>query len=554
VSVPSPSETQATYAATLVDEWIKLGVLDAVVAPGSRSTPLVLALSSRDEVTLHVRIDERSAGFFAIGRSLVTGQPTLVVVTSGTAAAELHAAVAEADLAGVALIVVTADRPPELHGVGAPQTIDQQHLYGGMVRRFEDPGVASWDQRASWRGVAQRAYHSAHTVGAYGTTTLRRGPVHLNAPFVEPLVAAPRELPGPSRTAEPGAAALTAQARLVTEGNVLFVAGPGTGAQAASYIRQGAVVIGDATLNGATPYADPILRDDVVARRLRPDVVVRIGGLVASKVVAQRLREWSVPVLGMSDFDPVADPDRVVSERVPRVDWQPRGDGGAEYAMKWSRAVDAVEAVAARLDVDGELSEPAVARAVVAASERFDAALVIGSSMPIRDVEWWTPPRRRPTFANRGVNGIDGVTSTILGVAAGSRAIGYVGDVTFLHDVSALTDGVGDAGGSCALVVSDNGGGGIFSFLPQAEVLDDERFTRLFSTPRHLDPARIAEAFGHRSVRVKTLGELRSQLSSALDQPGLRVIVAEVPDVASNVMVHDRLNVDVNRATRDATA
>ena len=135
-SVPTTSELQATFCATLFDEWIATGLRDVVICPGSRSTPLALAASARKELTLHVRIDERSAGFFAIGRALATKQPVAIIVTSGTAAAELHACVAEADQAFVPLLVLTADRPPELHGVGAPQTINQHKLFGDMVRDF----------------------------------------------------------------------------------------------------------------------------------------------------------------------------------------------------------------------------------------------------------------------------------------------------------------------------------------------------------------------------------------------------------------------------------
>ena len=141
-SVPNPSAVQATFAATLFDEWYRHGLREVVVCPGSRSTPLAVAAAGHGGLAVHVRVDERSAGFFAIGRALATSAPVAIVVTSGTAAAELHAAVAEADLAGVALLVVTADRPSELHGVGAPQTIEQRDLYQFAVRRFEEPGVA----------------------------------------------------------------------------------------------------------------------------------------------------------------------------------------------------------------------------------------------------------------------------------------------------------------------------------------------------------------------------------------------------------------------------
>ena len=196
-SVPSPSVAQSTLAATLFDEWVRAGLTDVVLCPGSRSTPLSLAAARAPGVAVHVRLDERSAGFFALGRALATARPVVIVVTSGTAAAELHAAVAEADLARVPLIVVTADRPPELHGVGAAQTIDQRHLYGAMARRFEEPGVARAEASATWRPLASRLWNCA--AGATGPA----GPVHLNLAFVEPLIAAPGELPAPRANGAP---------------------------------------------------------------------------------------------------------------------------------------------------------------------------------------------------------------------------------------------------------------------------------------------------------------------------------------------------------------
>ncbi len=185
-------DVQAAFAATLVDEWVRSGVAHAVVCPGSRSTPLVLALSARSEVEVHVRLDERSAGFTALGIGKAVGRPALVVTTSGTAAAELHPAVTEADLARVPLIACTADRPPELRDVGAPQTIDQTHLFGRSVRWFADPGVPDVSARSSWRSLASRAVAEASS-GAGGP-----GPVHLNLPFREPLVGDPAQAGGVS--------------------------------------------------------------------------------------------------------------------------------------------------------------------------------------------------------------------------------------------------------------------------------------------------------------------------------------------------------------------
>src|SRR5688500_4783371 len=173
---------QASLAATFVDEWVRAGVRDAVVAPGSRSTPLVLALAAADRVRLHVHLDERAAGFFAVGLGLASGRPAVVVTTSGTAAVGLHPAIVEASQAGVPLVACTADRPPELQHVGAPQTVDQSHLFGRAVRWFAEVGPADGVPRDAWRSLASRAVAEAAW-----------GPVHLNMAFREPLVGTPGE-------------------------------------------------------------------------------------------------------------------------------------------------------------------------------------------------------------------------------------------------------------------------------------------------------------------------------------------------------------------------
>ena len=178
---------QATFSATLVDEWDRRGVTDAVICPGSRSTPLTVALAARLHV--HVRLDERSAGFYALGLALATGRPTVICVTSGTAAAELHPAVVEAHHARVPLIVCTADRPPELLDTGAPQTIDQVGLFTTATRWSSNPGVPTAEQQSFWRPLAARAYEEA----MHGPTG--PGPVHLNLAFREPLTGTPDELP-----------------------------------------------------------------------------------------------------------------------------------------------------------------------------------------------------------------------------------------------------------------------------------------------------------------------------------------------------------------------
>jgi 2-succinyl-5-enolpyruvyl-6-hydroxy-3-cyclohexene-1-carboxylate synthase len=390
---------QATFAATLFDEWIRGGLRDVVICPGSRSTPLALAASSRSELTIHVRIDERSAGFFAIGRALITERPVAIVVTSGTAAAELHACVAEAAQAFVPLLVVTADRPPELRGVGAPQTIDQRKLYGPMVRRFEDPGVPTARGATSWRAFARQLMQSARN--PLGDA----GPVHLNAAFVEPLVAEPSEIPEALVIENEGWVRSSGIADL-DDLRVLCVAGHGvTKATIEECQARNWVVLGDATAVGSLPYFDALLRVPTFVASARPDVVVRLGGLPASKVLQERLREWNVRTIGFTGAGFVADPDRLVSELLaglPSALSEPKAKG--EYFQLWSDASHRVGEWLATLDDDAApLNESLVARCVVAASTQHAVPLVVGSSMPVRDVEWWGPARKAPTVYKKGV-------------------------------------------------------------------------------------------------------------------------------------------------------
>lgn len=538
-SVPSLSVVQATFAATLFDEWIRQGLCDVIVCPGSRSTPLVTACAERTELTMHIRIDERSAGFFAIGRALASKRPVAIVVTSGTAAAELLASVAEADQAFVPILVVTADRPVELHGVGAPQTMDQHQLYGAKVRRFEEPGVVSNLDITAWRDLAVRLWGRA--IGAPG----HPGPVHLNAAFAEPLVAQPLALCRSETTLVERADVAKSQ-RGFRDQRVLCVVGRGATREIIADCRANDwVVLGDATSQGTLAYFDSILRSNEFAQRCRPDVVVRLGGIPSSKVLQERLREWNVPTISFDGAGFVADPDRVVVESLsglPQAD--PLQQSDAAYVKLWCDESRKVADWLEKLDADDGalLNEPIVARAVVEASERTKTALVVGSSMPVRDVEWWARPRATDTYSNRGVNGIDGVVSTALGVGAGATSIGLIGDITMLHDVSGLVDGVGGHGGSCALVVVDNNGGGIFSFLPQSDALEPAQFERLFGTPRDHDLATISRAFGHQGTTVTTRAELEEAIDVALSTRGLSVIVAKVVPRDENVILHESWN------------
>ena len=573
---PRPEDLQATFCATLVDEWVRCGVEHAVVAPGSRSTPMALALdaAAKDHrLTLHVHHDERSAGFMALGLALAAWEPTVVLTTSGTAAVELHPAVVEADLAGVPLLVCTADRPPELVEVGAPQAIDQTHLFGRSVRWFHAPGVADDAARARWRPLAARAYAEA--------TGPRQGPVHLNLAFREPLLGAvidvpsPRSIDGGGWTWRPPVQAPIDPVISVAEDFAgrrgLIVAGPGSGN--GQTLHEIASVLGWPVLaapqaavwnvpGAVIPAADAFLRVAQLGEDLRPEVVVTLGGSLASRVVG----EWvsgtgaaEIVVAGVAAWiDPrgtasvvlAADPAHLLAAWSEELAEVTQVDGGA-WLRAWQQAGStALSAIEAVLAVETAATEPGVARDLVGALPE-GASLVASSSMPIRDLEWFVAaPRPLAVHANRGANGIDGVVSTAVGVAAAAAAGGargatalLIGDIAFLHDSNGLL-GAAARGIDLVIVVIDNDGGGIFSFLPQSEAVETAVFERLYGTPHGLDLVAIAAAFG---VTASAVDDLRPAVALAVAAGGVHVLVVRT-DRAANVDLHRRLNAAVAAA------
>jgi 2-succinyl-5-enolpyruvyl-6-hydroxy-3-cyclohexene-1-carboxylate synthase len=519
--------TAATFCATVVDEWIRHGLTDAVVAPGSRSTPLALALVARSELAVHVILDERSASFAALGLALASGRPALLLCTSGTAATHFHGAVAEADLAGVPMIVCTADRPPELRDVGAPQTIDQNRLYGPAVRWFCDPGVADEVSRSSWRTLARRAWHAS--------TAQWPGPVHVNLPFREPLVGTPAQLPAANALdVTTDVATSVMMDDLSTERGVI-IAGFGAAPYAAEILatadRLGWPVLADPrsgcrhTHGAVVTAADALLRHDRFAADHRPSVVIRVGQPPASKVLNQwvaasgaRLVQlgggtWTDPEHQAAVVLPI-DATAAVLQAIPTANKTP-------WAVRWlhaeARAQQVFDDRLAGPDLDG----PTIARVVTAAvAER--SALVVSSSMPIRDVEWFGVNRSDLTVvANRGANGIDGVTSTALGVAlSGQTTTLLIGDLAFLHDQGALI-GLARRAVDLTIVVVDNNGGGIFEFLPQATAVDRPTFEQLWGTPHGADLVALARAHGLNASEAETVEGLRELLGTS----GVSIVV-----------------------------
>lgn len=525
---------QATFCATLVDEWARGGVRHAVISPGSRSTPLALALAGDGRLDLHVFHDERAAAFAALGIGR-TGMPAVLLCTSGTAASHFHAAVIEADLSEVPMLVCSADRPVELRDVGAPQVIDQRDLYGPSVRLFVDPGVADDAARYSWRPVAAQALAT--------TTGPRPGPVHLNLPFREPLLGEAGELPAGRSASAPWTTMRPAPPTFAEIDAERLVA-VGSSPSAVSSAHAPVLARVDTAGPAAIAHADLIVRHRVTAERLRPDVIVRSGGPLASRVVNDWLaasgavehvfaRSWS-------------DPSRTARTMTAGI--LPVCTTDEAYVRDWLEADSAAEtAIADALGSLDGVTEPGVARSFVSALPP-GAHAVIASSMPVRDVEWFAPRRADITVhSNRGANGIDGTIATAIGVATATSAPTAVllGDIAFLHDSTALI-GAQRREIDLSLVVIDNDGGGIFSFLPQAAALAAERFEALFGTSHGVSIEQLAAAHGIEACVVESPGELDSCIRASVGG-GVRMVVVRT-DRDVNVKVHDALNAAVRSA------
>jgi 2-succinyl-5-enolpyruvyl-6-hydroxy-3-cyclohexene-1-carboxylate synthase len=441
------------------------------------------------------------------------------------------------------MLVVNADRPPELRYVGAPQTIDQAGLYGRSVRWFHDPGVADRAATASWRSLARRSVVAAAT-----------GPVHLNLPFREPFLGEVGELPVRSRvpvaTAPAAAVESDGLAELLRADRGVILAGGRSGVTADEVAMlskaTGWPVLADPPsgcrhLAGAVSAFDAMLRVEAFAERHRPDVVVRIGRPAASRVLATWVAASGATVVQVGGPG-VIDPDHRVAAALPATSIGsitgivPPRSARSDWLLSWTELARRAEAAIARLlAAESALSEPGTAR-TVAEHLPDGAQLVVASSMPVRDLEWFGGPAA-VAHANRGANGIDGVVSTALGIAlCGATAVALVGDIAFLHDTGALT-GLSNRGADLRIVVVDNDGGGIFSFLPQAAAIPAERFELLFGTPHGSDLVAVAGAHHLDAATVVTAAELAARL--AVPGPSVTRVVT---DRVANVTLHGELN------------
>lgn len=539
----------ALWGAVVARTLVNLGLTHAVVSPGSRSTPLATALADEARIDLTVALDERAAGFYALGIAKATRRPVVLLCTSGTAAANYLPAVVEARLSSVPLLVLTADRPPELRECRSGQTIRQNGIYGAYPVWSAETAVPEADltllrhARQTFVDAWQRAQGPL------------AGPVHLNLPFRDPL--APHvALQGfrlPKGFELDAFCTLTASVKVepqVTPNALLGLLGkasrgvitvgphaPSERSHFSRAVRELAgltgwpvLIDGAGTLRGdlagqvcvVTGY-DRILRDAPLARTLQPDAVIRIGDLPVSKVLRNWLAQHDVPTLLVGLPGENTDPTHA---RWSRVDARlvPGGTGASASATAWQKAwAKAERAAVKRLDAHAHVTWPFEGRVVPLLEEALGAEdrLLVGSSMPIRDLEtYWRPAGPGPEIlCNRGANGIDGTVATAIGAAKdGRRTTLLCGDLSFLHDGNALLLAAGFRG-RLTIIVINNAGGGIFNHLP---VADSPHFERLWGTEQRASIGKLCSAFAVPHVAIRDWAHLRRELN--LDRPGIRVL------------------------------
>jgi 2-succinyl-5-enolpyruvyl-6-hydroxy-3-cyclohexene-1-carboxylate synthase len=567
-----------------VDELARCGMRSACTSPGSRSTPLVLALAHEERLECYSHIDERCAGFFALGLAKASSLPVAVACTSGTAAAELLPAAIEAHEAGVPLLLLTADRPPELRESGAGQTIDQIKLYGNAAKWFFEVGNHNaTPERLRWmRTLACRAYWQA--------LEGRPGVVHLNFPLREPLVSdepLPEDESGRSH-GQPYVSRRAAHLETPEGIQMLseFVASSRRGvlvagrherptplgeAAAAFCASAGWPLLAD-PLSGARrgeaaiAHYDALLRDETFAAGARPDAVLRVGELPTSKP----LRGWlagleETPQLTLDPEGTWQDPDAVLScslalEPAAAL-WQLSDTpflADPDWSARWRDADErAAEAILGALGAAG-LCEPAVA-AELGVLLPAEATLFVASSMPVRDVESFWPARLDPprVLCNRGANGIDGTVSSAFGAAASGDGpvVLLIGDVALAYDIGGLL-AHRRLGLDLTIVLLDNGGGGIFDFLPVAGSANAQRgdaYTTHIATPTDLDFSKAAELYGFGHERVENLFAFRAALERSFEDGahrGANIIEART-ERAANVELHRQVWDAVRAALAD---
>ena len=549
--------TNALWGSVLVETLVRLGLEYAVISPGSRSTPLTLAFARHPGVESIPVLDERSAGFFALGLARRTHRPVVLLCTSGTAGANYYPAVIEAHEGGVPLLVLTADRPPEMRDCASGQTIDQQKLFGAHVNHYHELAVPG-ATRPLLRYLRQTLVHAWERA-----LWPVPGPVHLNAPFRDPLPPLPDGLAEKLRgqiepeeffallAGNPAAPALAqeevhsaAEELLGLRG--LIVAGPVQPADPAGYAAHVAriaqtlrwPVLADALTplrNHAagrpefiTTY-DTFLRAPALAEALQPDIVLCLGGWPTSKIVRDWLTRLEAPTYLLSEDAQNRDALHGRTQHLrTSVESFARGLGHtAAGADPWVAAWEKLGQTANRELSRGlrrapQKFEGRIARQLPGLLPR-ETPLFVANSMPVRDLEYFWPANDRghSVYFNRGANGIDGTLSTALGVAHGGRpAVLLTGDLALLHDTNGFLQ-AGRLRGSLTIVLINNQGGGIFNHLPVAQF--PEAFEEFFATPQEVDFRRLCAAYGVKHTRVRDWAHF-GRLLARLPARGVRVL------------------------------
>jgi 2-succinyl-5-enolpyruvyl-6-hydroxy-3-cyclohexene-1-carboxylate synthase len=550
--------TNALWCSVLAETLVRRGVSQAVISPGSRSTPLTMALVQNERIEAIPVLDERSAAFFALGLAKQTRKPVVLVCTSGTAGANYFPAVIEAHESGVPLIVITADRPPEMRDCASGQTIDQQKLFGGFVKFYHELAVPEASV-VLLRYLRQTVAHAVERAAA-------GGPVHLNAPFRDPLPpiadATARGLAGEDwvkffahlDTEAPVVKQTVAWSTQATRG--VIVAGPGADAASVTGLAKatGWPVLADvlspvrheAGTGKIVAAYDLILRNAELARMLTPDVVLCVGGWPTSKVLRGWLEAGGAEIwfvgAGETNRDALHGRTRFIRADVAALSVQaPLAD--AAFAQAWNEAANkAAKALADGLQSEPALVEPKVT-ATLAARLPEGTPLFVANSMPVRDLEYFWPANVRgvKVFFSRGANGIDGTLSTALGVAHGNApAVLLTGDLSLLHDTNGFLS-VPQLRGSLTIVLVNNGGGGIFNHLPVAQF--NPPFEKYWATPQSVDFAKLSAAYGVEHVVVNGVAQLAA-LVTELPATGVRVLEVRT-ERARDAAFRKRLFADV---------
>jgi len=559
------------YAQSFVDGLIDGGVRNVIICPGSRSTPIAIGFAKRaGDVKPWILYDERSAAFFALGMAKSSSAPVALVCTSGTAAANFLPAVAEARLARVPMIVVTADRPPESRDFGGAQTIDQVGLFGSHAKWSQDMPVAS--------GLDSLVRYSRR-VGARAADTARsspQGPVHVNFSFREPLVSDSSLVQSGERRGSGTVTVVSAKsladeaqvgrvaARLKAISKGVIIAGPGEyGRPLRDELsklseRLGWPILADVLSNlrqdaalraGLVRCYEPLVRDEDF-RINRPDCVVRLGGVPTSKELNSFLK--GAQTIMLDDGNGWRDPDFEVStmifgeldHTVACMNRTLEGATGAdaEWLRLWLRADAEVEAAAASLME--KMDEPFEGKLFQLLSKDLDPhsplTVVVGSSMPVRDLDYFflRGSKNIKFVANRGANGIDGVVSTAMGISASEGDVLLIlGDISFYHDMNGLLASKLYELNSTIIVIN-NRGAGIFSFLGQHS-LPKDLFERLFGEAHDLDFSGVRLIYGGQFDRVSDWDSLARVLASSSRGKGLRVIEFMAADRERNLELHE---------------